>query len=131
MTDEAVPAKDRKTANSAGKKTKAPPPEKPLYPGVLSRLERLEFDSLGRIEGIDDEITLLRVKIRRLLRREPNNTRLIAETVKILASLVKLRYTMTDKKSKNLKEAINGVFKELAAPLGVNLATELGKRIIK
>ncbi len=100
-------------------------------PPVLNVREQAEFEALRHIEGIDDEITLLRVKLRRLLRRHPDNIRLITHTVRALALLVKLRHSMTGKKPKDLKEAINGVFKELAAPLGVNIGTEVAKRILK
>src|ERR1035437_5502282 len=120
MTDKAS-AKAPQTAKSDGNQKNVPAERsRRPYRSVLSHQEQIEFERLGNLGDIDDEITLVRVKLRRLLRKQPDNTLLITHTVRTLALLVKIRHGLTDKKSTNMKEAINVIFKELAGPLGVN-----------
>jgi hypothetical protein len=131
MEDPKSPHQSARDAPHTASGVKPEKPVRQVYRPPLTAAEEVEFEALRNIQGIDDEITLLRVNLRKILRRQPNNARLLTHTIRTLALLVKIRHDMTDKKSNNLKEAINGVFKELAGPLGVNIGTELGKRIIK
>jgi len=72
-----------------------------FYSKVLDEAEQLDFELAAGVEGIDDEVTLLRVKI------------------KSLARLIKTRYNITKTQKKGLKEAIGNVLKEVALPLGI------------
>ena len=132
MTDGAVPGNQNGEGNPSANVSSNMPARTPrTYGGALNPWEQADFDRLRGVEGIDDEITLLRVKLRKVLKKQPNNTRLITATATALARLVKMRYSMTDKQSKGLKEAITNVFREVAIPLGVNIGTEVGKHLIK
>ena len=90
-----------------------------FYSKVLDEAERLDLELAQGIEGIDDEIALLRVKIKSILDNDPENIRLIVEATNTLARLVKTRYNITKEQKKGLKEAIGNVLRDVALPLGI------------
>lgn len=92
-----------------------------LYSKVLDEAERLDFELVAGVEGVDDEIALLRVKIKSILANDPENIRLIMQATNMLARLVKTRYNISKEQKKGLKEAIGNVIKDIAVPLGVTI----------
>jgi len=64
-----------------------------FYSKVLDEAEQLDFELATSVDGIDDEIALLRVKIKSLLERDPENIKLIMEATNTLARLIRTRYT--------------------------------------
>ena len=91
------------------------------YSRVLDKVEQVELENARLIEGIDDEIALLRVKIQSVLEHDPDNVRLIMEATSTLARLVKTRYQLGTAQSKGFKEAIGNVLREVAIPLGIEV----------
>ena len=98
-----------------------------FYSKVLDEVEKLDFELAAGVEGIDDEIALLRVKIKSLLEHDPENVKLIMQATNTLASLVKTRYKISKEDRKGLKEAIGNVLKEVAVPLGIGIGTGISK----
>jgi hypothetical protein len=94
-----------------------------FYSKVLDEAGRLDFELAAGVEGIDDEIALLRVKIKSILEKDPENIKLIMQATNTLAGLVKTSYKMTKEERKGLKEAIVNVLKDVAIPLGILGAT--------
>ena len=90
-----------------------------FYPKVLEEAEQLDFELASGVEGIDDEIALLRVKIKSILSHDPENIKLIMQATNALARLVKTRYNITKEQKKGLKEAIGNVLRDIALPLGI------------
>ena len=45
----------------------------------------------------------------------------------ILEKLIRTRYNITREQKKGLKEAIGNVLRDVALPLGIDIATNLGK----
>jgi hypothetical protein len=90
-----------------------------FYAGVLGEAETLDFETAAKTEGLDEEITLLRVKIKTLLEDDPGNLKLLIAAADILTKLVKTRYSMNKKQEKNLGEAIKNIIKDIGVPLGV------------
>ena len=99
-----------------------------FYVKVLDEAEKLDFKAATGVEGIDDEIAMLRVKIKSLLEKDPENIQLILRATNTLAGLVKTRYRITREQRQGLKEAIGNVLKDVAIPLGITVGTKmLGK----
>jgi hypothetical protein len=90
-----------------------------FYSRVLDEAEQLDFEVAAGVEGIDDEIALLRVKIKSILSHDPENMKLVMEATNTLARLVKTRYNITREQKKGLKEAIGNVLRDVALPLGI------------
>jgi hypothetical protein len=92
-----------------------------FYSKVLDEAEQLDFELASGVEGFDDEIALLRVKIKSVLENDPENVRLLMEATSTLANLVKTKYKISKEQRKGLKEAIENVLKEIAIPLGIGI----------
>jgi len=90
-----------------------------FYLKALDEAEGLDFELAQDVEGIDDEIALLRLKIKSLLENDPDNIKLITEATDALSRLVMARYKMGSAHKKALTNAIGGVLKDLAIPLGI------------
>ena len=98
-----------------------------FYSKVLDEAEQLDFELATGVDGIDDEIALLRVKVKSILEKDPDNIKLIMEATNTLAGLVKTRYNITKEQKKGLKEAIGNVLKDIALPLGIGIGATIGK----
>jgi hypothetical protein len=90
-----------------------------FYSKALDEAELLDFELAQGIEGIDDEIALLRMKIRSLLENDPENLKLIMEATNTLARLITTRFRITADQKKALTSAIGSVLQGLAIPLGI------------
>ena len=92
-----------------------------FYSRVLDESERIELEEAGYVEGIDEEIALLRVKLRDLVENYPDNLELHLEAANTIARLVRTRYQISKEQKKSLKEAIANVLTEVAVPLGIGV----------
>ncbi len=98
-----------------------------FYSKVLDEAEQLDFDLASGVNGIDDEIALLRVKIKSILEKDPENIKLIMQATNTLAGLVKTRYNIAKEQKKGLKEAIGNVLRDIAIPLGIGIGATINK----
>ncbi len=98
-----------------------------FYAKVLDEAEQFDFELASGVNGIDDEITLLRVKIKSVLEKDPQNIKLIMQATNTLAGLVKTRYKISKEQKKGLKEAIGNVLRDVALPLGIGIASTVNK----
>jgi hypothetical protein len=92
-----------------------------FYTRALEEAEKLELEEASSLEGIDEEIALLRLKLRELLEKQPERIDLHFQAANVIARLVKTRYQITREERKTLKEAIQKVLTEVAIPLGVGV----------
>ncbi len=99
-----------------------------FYSRVFDEAERLDFELAAGVDGIDDEIAMLRVKIKSILEHSPENIKLIMEATNTLARLVKTRYDITKEQKKGLKEAIGNVLRDVALPLGIGIGTTISRQ---
>ena len=98
-----------------------------FYSRVLDEAEQLDFELATGVEGIDDEIALLRVKIKSILENDPDNIKLIMQVTNALARLVRTRYNISKEDKKGLKEAIGNVLRDVALPLGIGIGATFNK----
>ncbi len=98
-----------------------------FYAKVLDEAEQLDFELATGVNGIDDEITLLRVKIKSILEDDPENIRLIMQVTNALERLIRTKYKITKEQRKGLKEAIGNVLRDVALPLGIGIGSTLNK----
>ena len=115
-----MPARARQKSNVSKSKTNA---KGGFYQKVLDEAERLDFELASGVNGIYDEIALLRVKIKSILGDDPKNIRLIVEATNALERLVRTKYKISKEQRKGLKEAIGNVLRDVALPLGIGIAT--------
>jgi len=96
-----------------------------FYSRALDEAEKVELEAASHVEGIDEEIALLRVKLRELLEEQPERIDLHFEAANIIARLVRTRYQISKEQKKSLKEAIQKVLTEVAVPLGVGVGIKV------
>ena len=96
-----------------------------FYSKVLDETEKMDFELAAGVNGIDDEIALLRVKIKSILEKDPENIKLIMQATNTLAGLVKTSYNITKEQKKGLKEAIGNVLRDVALPLGIGIGASI------
>ena len=113
----------RGIVKSSGKSNK-----RGFYSRALDEAERLEFEEASELEGIDEEIALLRVKLRELVERQPERIDLHFEAANTIARLVKTRYQISKEQKKSLKEAIAKVLTEVALPLGIGVGIKAASK---
>jgi hypothetical protein len=89
-----------------------------FYGQALNEADRLELEEARGVEGIDEEIAILRVKLRELIVAAPEKFDLHLKLATTIARLVTTRY-ITKEQKKSLKEAITKVLTEIAVPLGI------------
>jgi hypothetical protein len=99
-----------------------------FYAKVLDEAEQLDFELASGVEGIDDEIALLRVKIKSLLENDPENISLLMQATSALERLVRTRYKISKEQRKGLKEAIGNVLRDIALPLGIGIGVATRKQ---
>ena len=100
-------------------KSRTKPARRGFYLPALDDVAALKLEEARGMEGLDEEIALLRVKLRDLLQERPGEVDLHLRAATVLANLVKVRYAVSKDEKKGLKEAITRVLTELAVPLGV------------
>ena len=100
-----------------------------FYSKVLDEAEQLDFELASGVNGIDDEIALLRVKIKSILGDDPKNVKLLIEVTNALERLIRTRYKISKEQKKGLKEAIGNVLREIALPLGIGIGTAIEKQL--
>ena len=98
-----------------------------FYCKVLDEAEKIDFEIAAGVEGIDDEIAMLRVKIKSVLEKDPENINLIMQATNALAGLVKTNYQITREQRKGLREAIGNVLRDVALPLGIGVGAVMKK----
>ena len=85
-----------------------------FYSKVLDEAEQLDFELVSGFDGFDGEIALLRVKIKSLLEKDPENIKLILQATNTLVNLVKAKYNITKEQKQGLTEAIGNVLRDVA-----------------
>jgi len=94
-----------------------------FYSSVLDEEQQRDLQIATDVEGLDDEIALLRVKIKSLVQRDPENLKLIMLATNALARLVMTRYNIRKEDKQGLKEAIANVLRDVALPLGIGIGS--------
>lgn len=90
-----------------------------FYSKVLDEAQKMDFELAEDVNGLDDEIALLRVKLKALIEKDPENLQLIMQASGTLARLLRTRYNLEKGQGKGIKDAIEKVLIDIAVPLGV------------
>jgi hypothetical protein len=87
-----------------------------FYSQALARAEKHVLASAVGVDGLDQEIAIMRLKFRSLLAQDGQNLRLINQTAETLARLYQVKYSLTRTDVGKLKAAFDAVFSAFIVP---------------
>lgn len=90
-----------------------------FYSDALEEADKLAIDEAEGIAGLDQEIAVLRWKLRQVLVKTPNNVQLQLDIARTLARLVQIKYGLPGDKRKGLQEAIVDTIRNVGLPMGI------------
>lgn len=99
------------------KTTKAARVNDGFYAAALSEAERLLLPEARGIEGLDEEIALLRVRLHTALREHPENLPLLVKGMELLVKAVAARYRLSKRAEADLYQSVLGVLKGIGEAL--------------
>ncbi len=88
-----------------------------FYRSALSDAERLALAEAAEMRGLDEEIALLRVKLRTALEEQPEDVKLMFKGLELLVKALSARYRLTQQAEAELSERVGAVLRDLGAPL--------------
>ena len=101
------------------------PAKESFYAKLLDESEQIDFDRACGVDGIDDEIALIRLEIVKVVSGgDAANLRLLVQATNALERLIRTRYEISKDQRKGLREAIGNVLRDIAVPLGIAIGTD-------
>jgi len=95
-----------------------------FYARIFDEAEKVDFSVAAGVEGIDEEIALLRLEIKNAISGgDERNLILLVKAAGALEKLIRTRYQITSTQRQGLKEAIGNVIKDVLVPLGINIGS--------
>ncbi len=88
-----------------------------FYERALSEAERLELAEALEMEGLDEEIAILRLKLKRALEEEPQNLGLMVKGLELLVRAVSAHYRLSQEEQEGLSAGLRQVLEEVGAKL--------------
>ena len=82
------------------------PTPRNFYRSVLDAAEQTDIEQAAAAEGLDDEVALLRVLVRRELQEHPDDLRLVLQGMTLLVRAVSARYRLAPSDQQALEERI-------------------------
>jgi hypothetical protein len=94
-----------------------PPVVRDFYGSALEAAERTMLKYAGDIEGLDEEIAVLRVKLRDSLGDRPEDFKLMLRGMTLLAKLVSARYRLSKRAEQDIASSAANLLRGLAVQL--------------
>ena len=88
-----------------------------FYGSALDAAERIELEAASELEGLDEEIALLRMKLREALGERPDDLPLMLRGIDLLVKAVSARYRLSPEAGENLGENIASVVRDVGGLL--------------
>jgi hypothetical protein len=92
-----------------------------FYSHVLDRAQKARLKWAREVDGIDEEIAIMRVKLLTLVDDYPDRVDLQMSAANTIARLLRTRHIISGGRKHSIEDAIRKVNTELAIPLGVKL----------
>jgi len=88
-----------------------------FYEEALTKAERAALPRARELQGIDEEIALVRLRLRSALEQRPKDLKLMAKGVNLLVKALSVRYRLSKDEKADLSAAIRGVLEEVGGKL--------------
>jgi hypothetical protein len=90
-----------------------------FYTEALSEAERIRLPKAREVEGIDEEIALLRVRLFQFAKEHPDQLDLLLKGVTLLVRAVATKYRLSPKAKKDLTESLEGIINGIGRGMGL------------
>ena len=88
-----------------------------FYEDALSRAERVRLSRARQLQGLDEEIALLRVRLGSLVEEQPENVELLIKGIGMLVRAVSAKYRLSPRSEKDLYQSLLGVLQGVGSIL--------------
>ena len=97
-----------------------PPTRSSFYDSVLEAADRHDFHVAREVEGLDDEVALLRMQLRRALADRDGDVdpKVLQSGVRLLVQALLAQHRLSPKQADHLGEAVANVLEEFGEVLG-------------
>ena len=97
----------------AGKKTRRPLSARAFYDRALTEAEREALETARQVEGLDQEIAVLRAKLWTALQERPEDLPLMYRGLELLVKAVRARYRISRKDGETLGEQAAALLRQI------------------
>jgi len=84
-----------------------------FYESALSAAERENLPQARDVEGLDEEIAVLRLRLRSVLKEHPDNMKLMLKGIELLTRALSARYRLSKGAKADLSASIKSVLSEI------------------
>ncbi len=88
-----------------------------FYRRALTEAEQLELDGARELEGLEEEIAVLRVRLQTALQEKPEDLELLTKGVEVLVKAVGAQYRLSPRARKDLADNVAAVLNSLGDQL--------------
>ena len=99
---------------------------KGFYAAALNEAEAELLAAAREVAGLDEEIALLRLRLRRLVEEHPEQTDLLFKGVGLLVRAVAARYRLSEEAEENLFQSLEAVVRSVGGVVGGVMGAALG-----
>jgi hypothetical protein len=93
-----------------------------FYSKAFDEAEKFDFNNAAGIDGIDEEIALLRLEIKNAISGgDDRNLLLLVKAAGALEKLIRTRYEISADHHHSLKQAVMNVVNDILVPMGLNI----------
>lgn len=89
-------------------------PERSFYETALAEAGREEFEEARELEGIDDEVALLRLLLRKAVEQQHDDSRVVEGAVRSLIQALLAQRRLSPQQADDLGDSIASVFEQIA-----------------
>jgi len=100
-----------------------------FYSKAFNEAEKFDFKDASGVEGLDEELALLRLEIKKAISGgDERNLLLLVKAVGALEKIVRTRYQISTAQRQGWKDTISTIVKEVLIPMGVNIGSSVVTR---
>jgi hypothetical protein len=92
------------------------------YSRIFNKAERADYYSAGDVQGIDEEIALIRHVIKTVAQfKDDKHLLVLVRSASVLNKLIRTRQKIQSAQYAGLKDAVGNVVKDVLVPLGIDI----------
>ncbi|MGE0227957.1 MAG: hypothetical protein AB7I38_05240 [Dehalococcoidia bacterium] len=84
-----------------------------FYESALSRAERDDFGVARSVDGLQEEIAILRLRLREALGEHPGDLDIVERGVRLLVQSLLAEHRLSSKEARNITETLTGLAEQL------------------